>query len=102
MSISKDEDPPVYILMEQGTVKELILNVLDPLYESLSGIQSEALWILINVIAKVDHNGLEIIRSYKLPEILVRLFKKKELRISENVALLKYLANLVFFKLYTN
>lgn len=70
--------------MEQGTVNEIV-SYLDSLYDHSPGIQSEVLWILINVLAKVDGNGLELIRDLKLPETFVRLFKNKNLSISENV-----------------
>lgn len=86
ISVSRNETPPIYILMEHDTLKDIII-FLEKYFDSCSNIRIEVLWILINVLANIDGNGLEVIKGYELPEKFMNFFKQPYLmnELAENL-----------------
>jgi hypothetical protein len=82
--VSKDDKSPVLMLIGHGVLRPLI-DCLTEIYDPYHVLQNEVLWIMINILTKIDQNN-ESIRTSKLHEEIMRHFRRDNyLPIAENV-----------------
>lgn len=69
----QDENVPIYVLFEEEMIPKLV-DLLSHGYDNCPVLQSEALWILINVLSGSTQEMIQVLLELGLPEAMLRMF----------------------------
>ena len=94
---SVGKNPPTQILFEEGVIN-ILIDLLQGMLLGNYTTARETLWIMINVLANIDTDKLNIIKKSEFPERLVKIMMIDNPEIIENVTTIINLGHLVLLQ----